>query len=95
MQNAFGNIEILDIGLSKEFYDKENALLNTLEHAQIRSIIKPRNPYAHKGNFGEALLMAGNKGMMGASLLAASACLRTVLVNYFVPSPRDLWICTS
>jgi len=85
--NAFGNIEILDIGLSKEFYDNENALLNTLEHKQIKSIIRPRDPYAHKGNFGEALLMAGNKGMMGASLLAASACLRTGVGKLFCAVP--------
>jgi NAD(P)H-hydrate epimerase len=37
----------------------------------------PRDPESHKGHHGHALLLAGNKGRMGAALLAARACLRT------------------
>ncbi len=48
-----------------------------LEIAEIRSLIKPRRQFAHKGNFGHALLIAGSKGMAGASVLAARACLRS------------------
>ena len=48
-----------------------------LEIEQIRSLIKPRKQFAHKGNFGHALLIAGSKGMAGASILAARACLRS------------------
>lgn len=43
----------------------------------IASLIRPRDPKSHKGNHGHALLIAGNKGRMGAALLAARACLRT------------------
>jgi hydroxyethylthiazole kinase-like uncharacterized protein yjeF len=39
------------------------------------SIYKPRDPFAHKGNFGHALLMAGSYGKIGAAVLAAKACL--------------------
>jgi NAD(P)H-hydrate epimerase len=38
---------------------------------------KQRTSFAHKGTFGHALLMAGNKGKMGAAILSAKACLRT------------------
>ena len=48
-----------------------------LEIEEIRSLIKPRKQFAHKGNFGHALLIAGSKGMAGASVLAARACLRS------------------
>ena len=48
-----------------------------LELEDIRSLIKPRQQFAHKGNFGHALLIAGSKGMAGASVLAARACLRS------------------
>ena len=48
-----------------------------LEIEEIRSLIKPRQQFAHKGNFGHALLIAGSKGMAGASVLAARACLRS------------------
>ena len=43
----------------------------------IKSILKPRMPNSHKGNFGHALLIAGKKGKMGAAVIAAKACLRS------------------
>jgi hydroxyethylthiazole kinase-like uncharacterized protein yjeF len=46
-------------------FDKNTAL----------SLYKPRDPFANKGNFGHALLMAGSYGKMGAAVLAAKACL--------------------
>jgi ADP-dependent NAD(P)H-hydrate dehydratase / NAD(P)H-hydrate epimerase len=39
------------------------------------SLYKPRDPFAHKGNFGHALLLAGSRGKIGAAVLAAKACL--------------------
>jgi NAD(P)H-hydrate epimerase len=39
------------------------------------SIYKPRDPFANKGNFGHALILAGSYGKMGAAVLAAKACL--------------------
>lgn len=48
-----------------------------LNHDRIASLIMPRNPAAHKGTHGHALLVAGCKGKMGAAVLAARACLRT------------------
>jgi NAD(P)H-hydrate epimerase len=48
-----------------------------LTHAFIARLVQPRDTFAHKGNFGHALLIAGNTGKMGAALLAAKACLRS------------------
>jgi hydroxyethylthiazole kinase-like uncharacterized protein yjeF len=39
------------------------------------SSYKPRDPFANKGNFGHALILAGSYGKMGAAVLAAKACL--------------------
>jgi len=39
------------------------------------SLYKARDPFANKGNFGHALLLAGSYGKMGAAMLAAKACL--------------------
>jgi NAD(P)H-hydrate epimerase len=50
---------------SYSVFDKSKAL----------SLYKPRDPFAHKGNFGHALLLAGSYGKMGAAVLAAKACL--------------------
>ncbi len=46
-------------------FDKKAALV----------LYKPRDPFANKGNFGHALILAGSYGKMGAAVLAARACL--------------------
>jgi NAD(P)H-hydrate epimerase len=38
--------------------------------------LKERNPTSHKGDHGHALIIAGSKGLMGAALISAKACLR-------------------
>ena len=70
----------------------------------IENIIKERDKHSHKGNYGRACLIAGSKGMMGAALLSAKACLRTGLgiLSVMTPSrgegiihshlPEVLWI---
>lgn len=50
-------------------------LLTTEEIA--KSIFKERPAQSHKGNFGHALIIAGNSGKMGAAIIAAKACLRS------------------
>ena len=42
----------------------------------VDALLRPRPQFAHKGNFGHALLVAGSRGMTGAAQLAAKACLR-------------------
>src|ERR1700733_13302573 len=55
----------------------------------IAGLIKPRANDSKKGNFGHALLLAGNKGRMGAAVLAARACLRTGAGLLTVNIPQD------
>ncbi len=42
----------------------------------VRSKIRKRPKFSHKGLFGHALLVGGSYGKMGAAVLAAKACLR-------------------
>lgn len=49
----------------------------TVDRDYIKSLIKSRDPKAHKGCFGHALLYAGSYGMAGAAVLSARACLRS------------------
>ena len=72
-----GKLEVLDIGLSKEFIEKTEAQCSILEEQTIRSMMKERSDYAHKGSMGHALLIAGSYGMAGAAILASKACLRS------------------
>lgn len=59
-------------------FDKSKALLN----------YKPRDPFAHKGNFGHAILLAGSYGKIGAAVLAAKSCLSAGagLLTTYIPS---------
>ena len=43
----------------------------------ISEWLKTREPFSHKGDYGRASLIAGSKGMMGAALLSARACMRS------------------
>ena len=55
----------------------------------IRTVppLPPRDPDAHKGDFGRVLIIAGSRGMSGAAVLCASAALRggAGLVRLAVP----------
>ena len=70
-----GQLHLLDIGLSSNYENNEPSAWELLEPGIIKGIIKPRNKFSHKGNFGHAALVAGSYGMMGAAVLAARSCL--------------------
>jgi ADP-dependent NAD(P)H-hydrate dehydratase / NAD(P)H-hydrate epimerase len=72
-----GAVEILDIGLSESFSEKETTAYTLTEKKDIQALVKPRSKYAHKGNFGRALIAGGSSGKMGAMVLSARACLRS------------------
>ncbi|HYM94638.1 MAG TPA: NAD(P)H-hydrate dehydratase [Chitinophagaceae bacterium] len=72
-----GEVHILDIGLHPEFYRSVTATYEIIDAGIVHSVYKLRNRFAHKGNFGHALLIAGSYGKMGAAVLSAKACLRS------------------
>jgi NAD(P)H-hydrate epimerase len=72
-----GEVYILEIGLHKGFYQSVAGIYEWINEEVIRSIHKPRKRFAHKGNFGHGLLVAGSYGKMGAAVLAARAGLRS------------------
>jgi len=82
-----GEVVILDIGLMPEFLASLDTNFEVVDKSIIRSIYKPRNRFAHKGNFGHAMLIAGSYGKIGAAVLSAKACLRSGvgLLTCFIP----------
>ena len=72
-----GEWDIADIGLDGQYINNIPINGYCIEHSLIQSLIRPRGKFAHKGNFGHGLLIAGSLGMMGAAVLAAKAALRT------------------
>jgi hydroxyethylthiazole kinase-like uncharacterized protein yjeF len=82
-----GNWSVIDIDLSSAYENQTSTGIHFTQWMEIKTIYKPRSPFAHKGNFGKALLIAGSYGMMGAAVLAAKACLRSGvgLLKVYIP----------
>ena len=87
-QQYVGRLKVLDIGLSQEGIERADAQYTMLEPRQLRPLLPTRNPFAHKGQMGHALLVAGSYGMAGAAILAARAAMRSGVGKLTVHTPR-------
>ncbi|MBN2863492.1 MAG: NAD(P)H-hydrate dehydratase [Bacteroidales bacterium] len=83
-----GEWSVLDIGLHPEIINETETPCIFMERSMIKSLIKQRNKFDHKGIFGHALLTGGSYGRMGAVILGAKAALRTGtgLLTCHIPS---------
>ena len=72
-----GKWEVLDIGIHPYAIAETETAFYSLEKSIIQSIVKPRSMFSHKGTFGHAFIVAGSKGMAGASVLSSKAALRS------------------
>ena len=66
-----------DIGLHPQKIEETATSFYYTSRNEAKGLLKQRSVFAHKGDFGHALLMAGNYGMMGAAVLAARSCLKS------------------
>ena len=71
-----GTLHLLPIGLDRAaLTDIPRA--RWLEPAWLHAQQRPRRRFAHKGDAGRLLLVAGSRGMTGAAVMAAQAALRS------------------
>lgn len=75
-QAYLGEWFCLDINLSRQGIAETPDKYQVTTQQDIRPFIKPRPMFAHKGQFGHGLLIAGSSGMAGAAILSARASLR-------------------
>ena len=87
-QQFIGKLRVLDIRLSQEGIDKTEASYSIVEESYVRSLLLDRNPFAHKGQMGHALMIAGSYGMAGAAILASRACLRSGVGKITIHTPK-------
>ena len=87
-QQYIGQLRVLDIRLSQEGIDKIESQYTVIEENDIRARLRGRSAFAHKGQMGHALLIAGSYCMAGAAILAARACLRSGVGKLTVNSPK-------
>lgn len=72
-----GRWKVLDIGLHPRDIDEMETPYEFTDASAARPLLRKRSRFSHKGNFGHLALIAGSKGMAGASILAAKAALRS------------------
>ena len=71
-----GQWEVLDIGIIDPCGEETSTPYVFTEKADVQAMLKKRSRFVHKGMEGHALLIAGKKGMAGAAILSARACMR-------------------
>ena len=82
-----GELFVLDIGLEPEEFEDFSSTAFYLEEKDLLSLHRIFHRFAHKGDFGKVLLVAGSKGKMGAAVLAAKSAFRTGsgMVTVWIP----------
>tara|TARA_R110000751_G_scaffold239939_3_gene340613 strand:+ start:1181 stop:2737 length:1557 start_codon:yes stop_codon:yes gene_type:complete len=79
--------EVLDIGIDRAFLITTETESELIGKNEVLPIYKPREKFAHKGDFGHSLIIGGSYGKMGSALLSSRAALSigAGLVTSFIP----------
>lgn len=72
-----GNWSYKSISLSQSFIKQAKTSYYYVNTTFAKKLLKIRQKFAHKGNYGHTLLIMGSYGKIGAAILATKACLRT------------------
>ncbi len=84
-----GDWRRVDIGLDRAFIRVSETSRYYMTRKTAKKIVKPRDSFSHKGNYGHALLVAGSLGKMGAAVLASRGALRAGVGLLTVHVPRS------
>ncbi|MBN1253590.1 MAG: NAD(P)H-hydrate dehydratase [Bacteroidales bacterium] len=76
-QEHVGDLKCLPIGLSNDFLNSIETNFIYVDNNFAQKLLKKRKKFEHKGNYGHALIIAGDYGKMGAATLSAKACLKS------------------
>ena len=83
-----GEVEVLDIGLNKEFSLNETTVDFVIDDQVIQTIYKPRNEFSNKGTYGKSTIIAGSYGKIGAAVIATKAALKSGSGLTFILAPK-------
>lgn len=87
-----GKLTVVPIGLSRRYIAGCPSLYEYMDLEYMRRLLPGRNVFAHKGDFGHVLIVAGKQGMTGAAILASGGALKSGcgLVTVHVPFTERL-----
>ncbi len=82
-----GKLIIVDISLPRPAIEAEMIKDHLIEGSEFAPFLLPRNPDAHKGDFGHLLVLSGSPGKTGAAAMVSEAALRvgTGLITLGIP----------
>jgi len=83
-----GEIHTIDIGLHPKAIENTESDWFLFQQPDAHKLVRKRNTFEHKGNFGHALLISGSYGKTGAAVLASKACLRSGVGLLTVHAPK-------
>lgn len=72
-----GEWKVLDIGLSPEAIHSTKTDFQIVDTAGVKMLLKPRNKFCSKADFGNLMIVAGQYGMMGAAQMCAHGASRS------------------
>ena len=82
-----GELTVIDISLPARAEKEIGIDGEVVDREMVRSFLKTRSPWAHKGSFGHALIISGSTGKTGAAAMTSNAALKigAGLVTLVVP----------
>ena len=83
-----GDWMLLDIDLDEGKMKDLRADYILVENNNVRPLLRPRNPFSAKRDYGSVLLFAGSTGMVGASVMASRTALKSGAGLATVHGPR-------
>lgn len=77
----------VNIGIPEDFIEQQICQHRFSNLPEIKHMLKPRDPFGHKGTFGHSLIIAGSSGKYGAAVLSSVSTLKTGcgLVSAMIP----------
>lgn len=67
--------EVLDIGIDRDYLMQTETEVELISKHEVLPMYKPREKFAHKGDFGHVMILGGSYGKIGAVNLASRAAL--------------------
>ncbi|WP_296316702.1 NAD(P)H-hydrate dehydratase [Winogradskyella sp. UBA3174] len=79
--------EVLDIGIDRDYLMQTETEVELISKLEALPLYKPRDKFAHKGDFGHVLILGGSYSKIGAVNLASSSALSSGagLVTAYIP----------
>lgn len=87
--DVVGDWKIIPMEYNTEAVKNAPATFVMIDTAMCARFLVPRRPFATKADFGNAIIYAGSRGMMGAAVLCAEGALRAGAGKVTVHGPSD------